>query len=340
MHAAIRSPLAAGVALLGAGAIAATPIAATPPDVHISDLRLTLAAQPLPANPVTAAERLVRQTATDAATQAARIASFPIPMALLLNVSSALGGGGVAMAKGPTAFSAAATTGTTAPALAGVGGGLLGGGLLGGVVGTVASVVQDGVATTIRLVPATIDAVTGVIISTINAPIQIGVTTLQALLNVGAAVLSLSPGAVINAVALGAVRIAGVIEQTTIGAPAAAFTAPMAETADTLQADTAAPVRLGNGTPSILTSILNGRDEIANAINPLAAKRAQSLAVPTAAQTTAALTPAVAAGQNGTPTAVVKTLAKRTHKASSAPKAKRTASSALKAIHTSAKHAK
>ena len=99
MHAAIRSPLSAGVALLGAGAIAATPIAATPPDVHISHVRVTLSAQQLvQINPVTAAERLLGQTANDVGTQAARVLTFPIPRAVLLNVGRVLGGGAVATA--------------------------------------------------------------------------------------------------------------------------------------------------------------------------------------------------------------------------------------------------
>jgi hypothetical protein len=296
MHAAIRSPLAAGVALLGAGAIAATPIAATPPDVHISDLRLTLSTQLMQINPVTAAERLVGQTATDAVTQAARVATFPIPRALLLNVSRALGVGG--MTKLDTAFSTPAAAG-----IAGIGGGVL---------RTVESVVQDGVATTLRLVPASIDAVTGVVISTINAPIQIGVATIRVILNVGKAVLTLNPATILDAAALGAVRIAGVVEQTTIGTPAV-FIAPQAAT-------TAKVSALGNRIPSILTSILNGRDEIANAIFPVA-RRALSVAASSTALTTAA-----AAGQKP----VAKTVATP----------KRTASSALKAIHTGPKHAK
>jgi hypothetical protein len=249
-------------------------------------------------NPVTAAERLVGQTATDAVTQAARVATFPIPRALLLNVSRALGVGG--MTKTYTAFSTPAAVGTT------VGGGVL---------RTVESVVQDGVATTLRLVPASIQAATGVIISTINAPIQIGIATLRVVLNVGAAVLTLNPGAVLNAAALGAVRIAGVVEQTTIGTPAV-FAAP--------QPDTAAAVSRIGRIPSILSSILNGRDEIANAIYPVA-RRAQSLAASSTALTTAA-----AVGQNGTSKSLAKTAASTT----------RTASSAHKAIHTGPKHAK
>src|ERR1700730_6119409 len=64
----------------------------------ITDLRLTLSTQLMQINPVTAAERLVAETATDAATQAARVATFPIPRAVLLNLSRALGGGGMTKA--------------------------------------------------------------------------------------------------------------------------------------------------------------------------------------------------------------------------------------------------
>lgn len=145
MHAAIRSPLAAGVAIVGAGAIVATPIAAPPPDIHISDLRLTLSAQIMQANPVTAGERLVRQTASDTLSQAARVVTFPIAQALVLNVSRALGGGGVARAESAVSASTTpAAVGTTAAAVAPVGGGVL---------GTIQNVVQDGVDTTVRLVP-------------------------------------------------------------------------------------------------------------------------------------------------------------------------------------------
>jgi hypothetical protein len=82
-------------------------------------------------------------------------------------------------------------------------------------------------------------------------------------------------------------------------------------------------------TPSILTSILNGRDEIANAIYPVAA-RLHSQAVSSAAQNSTALTTTAALGQNGTKTPVAKTVADPT----------RTVSSTPKATHTGPKHAK
>ena len=180
----------------------------------ITDLRLTLSTQLMQINPVTAAERLVVQTATDAATQAARVATFPIPRAVLLDLSRALGGGG--MTKASTGLSVFGTPAAVGTAAAGFARG-------GGVVGTVESIVQDGVVTATRLVPASIEAATGVIISTINVPLQTGLATARVFLNVGTAVLTLNPATVLNTAALGAVRTAGVVEQTTIGTPALKF---------------------------------------------------------------------------------------------------------------------
>ena len=106
------------------------------------------------------------------------------------------------------------------------------------------------------------------------------------------------------------------VEQTTIGTPALAFGAPQPFSA--AQPATVARVR---AIPSILSSILNGRDEIANAISPLAAR----LAVPGPAPSTGALTTATAQVQNSTLTPAAKKAAKKTaRKASSAPTTTRT----------------
>lgn len=247
MHAAIRSPLAAGVALIGAGTIAATPIAATPPDVHISDLRLTLSSQIMSIqNPIVLGERLVSQTLTDVGNQARNAAGFPIAKALVLNVTNALGGR-------VDTKSYFVTAGTDAAKLAN------GGGLL----GTVRNVVVDGVVTTVRLVPATVGAVLGVATSTVNAVALDGLAGIRAVLNVGAAALTLNPLNVVDAAALGAVRVAGVVEQTTIGTPSLAYMGPPA-------GSNAAPTYVARRTPSIVSSILQGRREIANAIFPSA----------------------------------------------------------------------
>jgi hypothetical protein len=285
MHAAIRSPLAAGVALIGAGTIAATPIAATPPDVHISDIALSSSSQMLlstrimQANPIALGEELVGKTLSDATTQATRAASFPVAKALVLNLANALEGG-----RSVKSF----TVGTES--LANTGGGLL---------GTVQSLAVDGVQTTLALVPATVDAGLGVAASTVNAVTQTSLAGVRAVLNVGAAALTLNPLAVVNAAALGAVRIAGVAEQTTIGTAALAYTGPppVSETTDAAFAG----VR-----PSIVSSILNGRARIANAIFPSAVR----------AQSAAAAPPALTAKVTSTPVVAAKT----THKAASSGK--------------------
>ena len=68
--------------------------------------------------------------------------------------------------------------------------------------------------------------VLGVATSTANAVIQTSLATLRAVLSVGTAALTLNPLAVLDAAALGAERVAGVAEQTTIGTPALAFGGP------------------------------------------------------------------------------------------------------------------
>jgi hypothetical protein len=271
-----------------------------------------VSAQLVQIDPITAANRLVGQTATDAATQAARVATFPIARALVLNVSRALGGGGAVRAAN-TEVAALSTPDTPAPPAAlAAGGGLL---------GTVQNVVVDAVDTTVRLVPASIDAAAGVITSAINVPLQTGIATTQAVLNVGAAVLTLNPATVLNAAALGAVRVAGVVEQTTIGTPPLPFNSG--------QSGTALAVARVARTPSVLTSILNGRDEIANAISPVAL-RAQSQAVSSSAPTTAASATTAAVAQKSTPTPAAEKVANRAA----------TVSSPAKAADTSVKHAK
>ena len=263
MHAAIRSPLAAGVALIGAGTIAATPIAATPPDVHISDLRLTLSTQIMQvSNPIVLGEELVGQTLTDAVRQTTRAASLPIGRAIVLNLANALEGGGP---RQRNAVSAAGlpTIGTVA-----------GGGLL----STVPNLVVDAVGTTVRLMPAMIGAGLGVVTSTVNAVTLTGLASVRAILNVGAAALTLNPARVLDAAALGAVRVATVVEQTTIGTPSLAYVGPPGSPQ---------PFALARRIPSIVTSILNGRQAIANAIFP-SAVRAQAA---TAQISTATSTP-------------------------------------------------
>lgn len=296
MQAAIRSPLAAGVALIGAGTIAATPIAATPPDVHISDLRLTLSTQIMQvSNPIVLGEELVGRTLGDAVRQTTRAASFPIAKAIVLNLARAIEGG-VPVTVGTSGTDAASTSSAAIGRVAG-----------GGLLSTIPNLVLDGVATTVRLVPAVIGAGMGVVTSTVNAITLTGLASLRAVLNVGVAALTLNPVAVLDAAALGAVRVAGVVEQTTIGTPALAFGSP---------GSPQPYAAIARRTPSILTSILNGRQEIANAIFPTP-QRAQAVTA------TAQLSTASVA------TAAVTATATTTHKKASTTKAT-----------TSAKHAK
>jgi hypothetical protein len=270
--------------------------------MSISDIRLTLSTQIIEVNPVAAGARLVGQTASDTLSQAARVATFPIARALVLNVSRTLGGGGVVRAETAISASAApAIVGTTPAAMERRGGGL---------VGTIQNIVVDGVDTTARLVPASIGAGMGVAVSTVNAVVQTAVVVARAVLDVGAAALTLNPGAVVNAAALGAVRIAGTVEQTTIGVPALQFNSPQPE------ATIGAPM-VRTRTPSIVTSILNGRQEIANAIFPSAVKR-QEL---TAAASRTASTTNAATEQQDTTTSVAKTTAKSTSTESDTAKA-------------------
>jgi hypothetical protein len=307
MHAAIRSPLAAGIALVGAGTIVATPIAPPPPDIHmpISDIRLTLSSQfiqvdpiAIQVNPVALGARLAGQTASDALTQAARVATVPIARALVLNVSRALGGG---LVRAETAIYASATPATVGTAMERRRVGLI---------GTIQNVLVDGVVTTVRVVPATIDAGLGVAVSTVNAIVQTGAATARAVLNVGAAALTLNPGAVVNAAALGAVRVAGTVEQTTIGVPAQRYNSPQPEAKISEP-----PVR--TRIPSIMTSILNGRQKIADAIFPSAVKR-EAL---TAAGSRTTSTAKAATDEKDTTTSVVKTTAKSTSTESNADNA-------------------
>jgi hypothetical protein len=270
--------------------------------MSISDIRLTLSTQIIEVNPVAVGARLVGQTASDTLSQAARVATFPIARALVLNVSRTLGGAGVVRAE--TAIKASPTTyavGTTPAAMERQGGGLI---------GTIQNVVVNGVDTTVRLVPATIEAGLGVAVSTINAVVQTGVAGARAVLDVGAAALTLNPGAVVNAAALGAVRVAGVIEQTTIGVPEQKLNSPQPEAKISALA-------VRTRTPSIVTSILNGRQLIADAIFPSAVAR---LAV-TAGGNRTASTANAATEQQDTTTSVAKTTAQSTDKESNTAKA-------------------
>jgi hypothetical protein len=234
-------------------------------------------------NPIALGEQLAGRTLSDVVTQTTRAASFPIAKAIVLNVANAVGGRVAVKLDTAAAASSPAAIGTVA-----------GGGLL----GTVGNLVLDGVDTTVRLVPAIVGAGLGVVTSTVNAVTLTGLASVRAVLNVGMAALSLNPLAVVNAAALGVVRVAGVVEQTTIGAPALAFTSPQPDAA------------VARRTPSILTSILNGRQQIANAIFPTAV-RAQAV---TASAATTAVTAAASTTHKKASTTKATTAAKHAKK--------------------------
>jgi hypothetical protein len=264
---------------------------------------MTLTAMAMQTNPVTAFEQLVGQTLTDLEGQTARVVNFPIAKALVSNVTSALDVGETSTGFGaPRSFGTQATVGTAVTAAVPVGG---------VVVQTVQSILQDGVATVMRLVPASVQAVSGIATSTLYAITQIALTTANAILNVGGAVLTLNPGTVVDAVANGAVNVASVAVQTTIGLPNSTSPAPApAEKALLAERPVATP-------PSILSSILNGRADIAKAISPPLAKRA---AQATAAQNSTALTTTALVAQNTKQAPVAKAVVHRTAAAHTSPK--------------------
>lgn len=67
MHAAIRSPMIAGVALVGAGAIAVSPVVASPPGIHLPAVQLSAAMQQTGLeNPITVFAPIFAQTLADA----------------------------------------------------------------------------------------------------------------------------------------------------------------------------------------------------------------------------------------------------------------------------------
>ena len=93
MHAAIRSPIVAGVTLVGAGAIAVSPIAATPPDIQVPALRLTLMQGPGFVNPIDVFGPILQQTLQDTQSLVTREIRdpFPIVRAGLLDLTSIFG---------------------------------------------------------------------------------------------------------------------------------------------------------------------------------------------------------------------------------------------------------
>jgi hypothetical protein len=320
MYAAIRSPIVAGVTLIGAGAIAVSPIAANPPDIHLPAIQLTaMARQPAVENPFAVFAPILQQTTQDAQsllTQESRD-PFPIVRAALMDLTGGFG----LTAPVPQPFVGAATAGQP------LAGGALG--LVsnpgGGVVSTVQGFLQRQLTVASQLLTAVPTAAFGVAVSTANAFVQTTLAAIQATIGVVGAVISLNPVGIVNSVTNGVALVAKVVEQTTIGAPQPlAFAAAGVNTAQSLIA-----VRR---IPSIAESILNGRRLIANALSPQPVAVAASAT--TAATTAVAAAPKVAALKVAAPKVAAPKVAKKT---AAAPKvAKKTAAAPKVAKKTAA----
>src|SRR5258708_17653257 len=80
MYAAIRSPIVAGVTLVGAGAIAVSPIAANPPDVHLPAVRLTAMARNGLENPIAVFAPILQMTVQDTQSLLTQESRNPFPI--------------------------------------------------------------------------------------------------------------------------------------------------------------------------------------------------------------------------------------------------------------------
>lgn len=305
MYAAIRSPLVAGVTLIGAGAIAVavSPIAPAPTDVHLPAVRLAAAVMqdpPVLENPIDVWAPVFQQTLADVQALITQQIRDPAPIlqaALLnqVNDTFALVGGvgqagvvlGDAAFNAPAAFRKAAeevragdpqgalTTLEEATLLP-----LLKANSI--VVGTVQSVNESQLAVEQRLAVAVPEAAAGVTRATFNAFDLTTRAAIDAHADVVKAVQSGDPINVANAIIEGGARVALVAEQTTIGQPK--FAEYTAESADVSLAKS----------PSIAVAVANGRRQIANAYRP-------EVRFVSAQQSSAITTTAALAGANKAP---------------------------------------
>jgi hypothetical protein len=258
MYAAIRSPIVAGVTLIGAGAIAVSPIAANPPDIHLPAVQLTaMAKRPVLENPIAVFAPILQQTSQDAQSLLTQESGdpFPIVRAALLDLTGGFG----LTAPVPQPFVGPATAGQP------LAGGALGlvSNPVGGVASTVQGFLQRQLTVAGQLLTAVPTAAFGVTVSTANAFVQTTLAVIQATIGVVGAVVSLSPVGIVNSITNGAALVAKVVEQTTIGAPQPVKLAA----AGVATAQSLVSVRR---IPSIAESILNGRRLIANALSPQA----------------------------------------------------------------------
>ena len=269
MYAAIRSPIVAGVTLVGAGAIAVSPIAANPPDVHLPAVRLTVMARNGLENPITVFAPILQQTVQDTQsllTQESRN-PFPIVRAGLLDLTSIFAP--ITAVPQPYVGVGNASSATTAAATSGqpLAGSALGAvtNPVGGVVMTAQAFLQRQLMVASRLLTAVPTAAFGVMVSTVNAVVQTALAVVQAGVGVVGGLASLNPVQAINSVINGAALVATVVEQTTIGQPQFKLAA-----ADVAAATSIRTSRI----PSIAVAINNGRRLIADALSPQLAAQA------------------------------------------------------------------
>jgi hypothetical protein len=298
MYAAIRSPIVAGVTLVGAGAIAVSPIAATPPDIHLPAVRLTaMQSNPGFENPIDVFAPILQQTLQDTQsllTQESRD-PFPIVRAGLLDLTSAFGLIGPVPQPVPQPGPGLGNAFSTPTAAATVGRQVLAGGALGsvtnpvgGVANTVQVFLQNQLTVAVQLAGAVPQAAFGVMVSTFNAVVQTTLAVISAGVGVVGAVATLNPVRVWNSIVNGTALVAKVVEQTTIGQPQFNKT-------NAVGSIDAAPSIGISRIPSIAVSINNGRRLIANALSPQLARAQAAQAPVTGAQLAAANTTATSA---------------------------------------------
>jgi hypothetical protein len=341
MYAAVRSPIAAGVALVGAAAIAVSPIAAAPLDIHLPALELTAMSRQGLINPIDAFAPVVKQALADTQTiiDKAIANPFPILRAVVANQTSNAfdliqGLGGAAVILGNGAFNTPAAVNTAArQVLAGDLQGALAtlssvtvvplAQATGEIVLSIEGVIKNQLAIAQRLSVAVPEAAMGVVVATLNCITQTSMAVSQAGMNVLAAAATLRPVAVANAITTGAVNVASVFERTTIGQ----------EDPIKTQLEAVSPA-IARQTPSIATAINRGGLEIANAIVPQ--KRVQAAVAPAAATASVVAAPAVTAPSATAPSASAKSAAPKssTSKLAAAVRHDVQTSKTTKATHT------
>jgi len=262
----------AGVALVGAGAIAVSPVVASPPDIHLPAVQLSAAMRQAGLeNPVTVFAPIFAQTLADAQRVITNSIENPAPIiqSVLLNQSnnaadlvSGLGEGatllGTAAFDTPTAVAQAARqvmAGDVTGALATLSSVTLQPlqAAAGAVLRSVQDVIDNQLAIASQLVVAVPDAAMRVGTAVVNSIALTTRAVMRAGMGVVTAAATLDPVKVANAFTDGAADVTSVFEQTTIGGSALAQEARLEQVAPR--------------TPSIVVAVNQGRAEIARAIS-------------------------------------------------------------------------